>query len=233
VASKKIELPDIGPVSVYKRRGSTTIRLSINARGEVRITQPYWLPYSAGEQFARSRAEWIAGHIGKRKPDLLTTGQAVGKQHHLVFEPSPTLSKISSRLEPSVVRITYPAKLSIDDPEVQSAAKKAAIRTLRAEAEALLPGRLAALAKQHGFNYTSVQVKQLTGRWGSCDNHQNIVLNLFLMQVSWDLIDYVLLHELTHTNVMKHGPEFWRAMERVLPDTQIRRKAMRQHQPVV
>lgn len=233
MASKKIELPDIGAVSLYKRKGARTIRLSINARGEVRVTQPYWLPYAAGEEFARSRQEWIAGHMTNRKSRLLEPGQFIGKQHRLVFEASPALSKINSRVEDQVIRITYPAALGTDDAAVQAAAHKASIRALRNEAEALLPGRLRQLAVRHGFTYRSVQVKQLTGRWGSCDSYRNIVLNLFLMQLSWELIDYVLLHELTHTNVLRHGPDFWRAMERVLPDVQIRRKIIRQHQPVV
>ena len=89
------------------------------------------------------------------------------------------------------------------------------------------------LAQVHGFEYRSVQIKQLTGRWGSCDSQRNIILNLFLMQLPWELIDYVILHELTHTTIMKHGPPFWEAMARVLPQVQQRRRAMRRYRPAV
>jgi len=233
MAVKKIELAGIGTVTLNKRRDARSIRLSINARGQVKVSMPYWLPYASGIEFARGRQDWIAEHVGKRQVNRLVNGQTIGKNHRLVFEASPVASKISSRLEPAIVRITHPASKNSQDDSVQQAAQKAAIRALRSEAEELLPPRLAKLAREYGFKYRSVQVKQLTGRWGSCDSHQNITLNLFLMQVSWDLIDYVLFHELTHTTIMRHGPDFWSAMERVLPDTQIRRKAMRQHQPVI
>jgi hypothetical protein len=89
------------------------------------------------------------------------------------------------------------------------------------------------LAQKHGFEYSSVSVKRLKGRWGSCDQHQNIVLNLYLMQLPWELIDYVLLHELTHTRILRHGPDFWAAMQRVLPNVKAIRKEMKQHQPVL
>ena len=72
-----------------------------------------------------------------------------------------------------------------------------------------------------------------SGRWGSCDSKRNIVLNLYLMELPWELIDYVLFHELTHTEVLRHGPDFWSAMKRVLPDVQRRRKAIKSYRPVV
>jgi predicted metal-dependent hydrolase len=232
MAAKKVEVEGIGEVSLFKRKGAHNIRLSINSRGEVRVTQPYWLPYTAGIEFARSRHEWIAEHKTERAADL-AHGQTIGMNHRLLFEASPTVAKASSRVNDNIVRITHPAACRTTDPSIQQVAQKASIRALRDEAESMLPNRLATLARMHDFSYRSVQIKQLTGRWGSCDAQQNIVLNLFLMQLSWDLIDYVLLHELTHTNILRHGPDFWRAMERVVPDVQIRRKAMRQHHPVV
>lgn len=232
MASKQISLPDIGEVTLSKRKSTRSIRLSIDARGQVRVTMPYWVPFEAGAQFARSRKSWIAEHRQTRTASL-EHGQVIGKTHRLLFEASPVVAKATARVTANIVRVTHPAACSVSDTSVQIAAEKASIRALRTQAEDLLPGRLRDLAVQHGFNYNSVQVKQLTGRWGSCDSHQNIVLNLFLMQLPWTLIDYVLLHELTHTNILRHGPDFWAAMRRVLPDVQVRRVAMKQHRPAV
>jgi predicted metal-dependent hydrolase len=115
------------------------------------------------------------------------------------------------------------------DASVQAAARKASIRALRSEATLLLPPRLAELAQRHGFSYGEVSVKPLKTRWGSCDQAGNITLNIFLMQLPWHLIDYVLLHELTHTRIMRHGPPFWEAMEHLLPNVTAIRKEMREH----
>src|SRR5262249_22487168 len=126
-----------------------------------------------------------------------------------------------------------PLTLTASDVEVQRIAEAASIRALRRQAEQLLPQRLAGLATKHGFRYRSVAVKRLKSRWGSCDQHKNIVLNLFLMQLPWECIDYVLIHELVHTEVLRHGPDFWAAMARELPDVKRLRKQMRQYQPVL
>ncbi|MDB5170750.1 MAG: hypothetical protein JWO35_444, partial [Candidatus Saccharibacteria bacterium] len=145
--------------------------------------------------------------------------------------PSSGAKKVTSRVIASGIFIKYPALMSPSDPAVQTIVEKASIRALRAQAEQLLPQRLETLAAKHGFEYKDVAIKQLKSRWGSCDQDKHIVLNLYLMQLPWELIDYVLLHELTHTQVLHHGPKFWGVMEDLMPQLKDHRKAMRGHQP--
>jgi predicted metal-dependent hydrolase len=232
VATKQVELEGIGIVMLYKRRGNRSLRLSIGGAGEVRVSMPYWLPYKAGEQFALGKAAWIAAHRAPT-PAGLERGQAVGKAHRLQFVASSQASRVSTRLKANQIEITYPTLLGIAHPHVQKAAQGAAIRALRKEAEQLLPIRLRQLALQEDFTFTSVAVKQLKSRWGSCSAHQEIILNLFLMQLPWHLIDYVLLHELTHTKVMQHGAPFWQEMERHVPHAKKLRQEMSNYHPVL
>ncbi len=219
------------PVSVYKRRNSRSLRLTVGPDGEIRVSIPAWAPYSAGVNFARSRQDWIASQ--RRPASLIRHGQSIGKAHHLYFKERPGMSKPSSRLSGSAVIVNHPAGMDISDPQVQQAARDGGIRALRSQAERLLPQRLDALAKQHGFDYSEVRIKQLRSRWGSCDQDGVIALSLYLMQLPWDCIDYVLLHELTHTRIMRHGPDFWQAMAELLPDAKAMRKQLRSWQPAL
>ena len=232
MATKIIEIPELGAVTLYKRRGNRSLRLSVAADGEIRVSLPSWVPYKAGEQFARSKIEWIAAHRRPKSGGLLH-GQAVGKAHRLHFAPSAIATKVSTRLQQNRIEITHPAGYQVDDPIVQKAAQTASIRALRKEAEMLLPQRLRDLALKTGFAYRSVGVKQLKSRWGSCSAQQDIVLNLFLMQLPWHLIDYVLLHELTHTKVMQHGAPFWKELERHVPRARALRKEIGNHHPIL
>lgn len=228
--SKKFELEANLPVTVYKRRGNRNLRLSVSASGEIRVSIPAWAPYKAGLDFARSRQDWIL--MQAKQPAVLTHGQSIGKAHRLEFIAAP-VSKPAGRIKGTIASVSYPPEYDLESPEVQAAARRISERALRLQAEQLLPQRLSSLAAMHGFNFKSVSIKRLKGRWGSCDQAGNVVLNLFLMQLPWDLIDYVLLHELAHTEVLRHGPDFWAVMERVLPGAKIHRAAMRRHNPVV
>lgn len=228
MAVKRLDIPPVGLVAFYKRRDARSIRLSIAADGEVRITLPTWAPYRVGVEFVRTKQAWIMAH---RRPtrDALQHGDCIGQAHRLIFQPSA--GKISSRIVANEIRVKYPANLAFTDKTVQAAAERACLRSLKKQAEVLLSPRLQVLAKEYNLTYKSMKVKRLKSRWGSCDSYGNITLNLFLMQLPWELIDYVLLHELVHTEVLRHGPPFWRAMQIVLPDTPELRRGIRKYQP--
>ena len=209
------------------------MRLSIAANGDVRVTLPAWTSYKTAEDFVRSKAGWIAAHQRTADRHVLQHGQLVGKAHRLHFEASNATASINTRIVQNLVRVTFPAEHSSESPAVQKAAQTAAVRALRKEANALLPQRLQTLAVQTGFEFASVDVKQLKSRWGSCSSKKEITLNLFLMQLPWHLIDYVLVHELVHTKVMRHGAPFWQEFEKHVPNAKRLRQEIHEFQPVL
>lgn len=231
MATKIFEIDSIGPVQISKRRGSRNLRISISAAGDVRVSIPAWTPYLSGVEFARAKSEWILNNRPAQSR-LLEHGYRVGKAHRLQFV-SAAIDTPISRLVGTEIRVSRPTGMATTHPSVQKIAQKAGIRALRQQSESLLPQRLSRLAEQYGFTYGSVSVRQLKGRWGSCDNKQNIVLNLFLMQLPWQLIDYVLLHELTHTKHLNHGTDFWDEFQKHEPRAKYLRKLIREHKPVL
>ena len=228
---KAFALDERTTITVYKRKASRSLRLSITPKGDIRVSIPHWVPYGDGVKFAKSRISWIEAQRPQTK--FLTHGQRVGKAHHLRLLPLGSVTKTTARVYETEIIVKFPSVLSPTSEEVQQAAHDACIKALRRQAEKLLPGRLQALADKHDFSFGNVQVKLLKSRWGSCDHQRNITLNLYLMQLPWELIDYVLLHELTHTEIMRHGPDFWNSMKRILPNIAEIRKQIRLHHPVL
>lgn len=229
MAFKKYDLPNVGSVRVFKRQGATNIRLSIASDGTIRVSIPAWASFVSGLQFAEKRLDWIQLNLPQKHANL-EAGMRIGKAHRLVFATA-AIDSPSTRIKGTEIVITRPAGMAVSHPAVQTVAEKAAIRALRTQASILLPKRLHALAQQYGFTYSDVSIRQLKGRWGSCDSQQHIVLNLYLMQLPWELIDYVLLHELVHTQHMNHGPEFWNTFLSHQPAAKQLRKQIKLHQP--
>ncbi len=228
--AKQVDMPAIGPVRLYKRRGARAIKISISG-DYVRVTLPTWLPYRAGLEFVRSKSDWIAAHKPPRT--YLSDGQQVGKAHRLKFIQSDLSRAVSTRVTDTEIRVQHHHNVATNHDDVQSAARNACLKALRREADSLLPQRLAQLAGKHGFSYQSVRVRQLKSRWGSCSQQKRISLNIFLMQLPWRQIDYVLLHELTHTKHLHHGKPFWQHLESCLPDTKLIRRELKSFQPVI
>jgi hypothetical protein len=232
MASKVVDLAGVGPVTLTKRKGSRNIRLSITASG-VRVNVPTWVPYAAGIAFAQSHIGWIQSELVKHDKPSLENGQKIGKMHYIRFEHALGTSSTSSRVTGTEIVVKVLSGEQIQDANVQERAHKACIRSLKREAERLLPPRLAGLAAKHAKQYAAVSVKQLKRRWGSCDSNRNITLNLYLMELPWEYIDYVLLHELAHTEQMNHGPDFWQTLSAMQPRAKDLSRQLRKHQPTI
>lgn len=104
-------------------------------------------------------------------------------------------------------------------------------KLLRKRAAAYFPRRLSWLAEQHGFTYRTIRFSSAETRWGSCSSSGTISLNIWLMTLPLELIDYVLVHELSHTRHMNHGKDFWTTVERCMADYKLQRRRLKQYNP--
>lgn len=229
MSNRRFHLEEVGEVTLYKRRQSRNIRLTIAHDGAIRLSMPLWMPYRVGLEFVKQRVSWIA----KNRPSVMPVfqGGRIGKSHTLVFRQNKSATKASVRILENQVMVRLPERMRYDHKDAQQAAERGAIKALQKEAEHLLPQRLKSLASQHDFTYKSLRVKRLKTRWGSCNQEKEIVLNCFLMQLPWHLIDYVILHELMHTRILAHGPKFWDELGNYVHDLASIRKTMRQQRP--
>lgn len=99
----------------------------------------------------------------------------------------------------------------------------------RTQAEALLRERIDRLAREYGFSFNRVSVRNQKTRWGSCSANNNISLNEKLTRLPDRLIDFVLLHELVHTRVKNHGRDFWMELGKYVDNVEALRKEFRQY----
>lgn len=94
--------------------------------------------------------------------------------------------------------------------------KDTLIDNLKRKAHAYLPIRIRQLALKHGLNFNKLALRNSKTRWGSCSFDNNINLNIHLMKLPDELIDYVILHELTHTVHKNHSKDFWDFLSNLL-----------------
>lgn len=232
MAFKEYNLQNVGTIKIFKRKRSSSLKISITSTGEVRVSQPVWLPYSAGITFATSKQQWIAQNKSKTNT-LIQDGQQVGKQYYIRFVHGTSLAVVRTRITPNEALVIMPPEMAPDGAEAQQAARKVTERALKKEGDDLLLRRLSDLAFEWGFSYSTSSLKKLKGRWGSCSNQKHITLNIFLLELPWHLIDYVLIHELVHTKHLNHSADFWDEFERCLPNAKQLRKEIHQYQPKI
>ena len=106
-------------------------------------------------------------------------------------------------------------------------------RWLQQQARLHFAQRLAHFAPQLGVRYTRLALSNAATRWGSASADGSIRLHWRLIQLRPALIDYVVVHELSHLRHMDHSPHFWAVVASVLPDHRALRAELRRQAVVM
>ncbi len=78
--------------------------------------------------------------------------------------------------------------------------------------------RIESLAKIYQFSYKTITTISAKKKWGSCDNNHNIRLNFKMLCLPKEYIDYICIHELSHTKHLNHSKNFYREIQKILPN---------------
>lgn len=209
--------------SVRIVRSARARRLSITVKptGEIRLTIPRDVSEREALRFLESKREWIEKarvRVAARMPrsEIITLPYST-KFHRLELATACTPAHKPAagfRISGSTVGVTFPEGTAPDGEAAQQILRKAVEEVWRVEAKRYLPGRVSEIAARLGFRHGNVTVRNSRTRWGSCSAKNDISLSLHLMKLPYELIDYVIIHELCHTVHRNHGEKFHALLNR-------------------
>lgn len=222
---------EFGEITIHRIKTARHIKIGLHVNGKLRATMPPRAPKLLLRQLVNSSRDSIREMIdnsGNRK--IYTNGEAIGKTHSLLFTHGTSLS---AKRQKNTIIVTITAGVEQTAPNVQQLARDAIIKALRKEAKNYLPQRLAKIASTHNYSYERVKLTHASTRWGSCSSSGTISLNIALMKLPYELIDYVLIHELCHTRELNHSKNFWQLVERADPEYKTHVAAIKTHSPTI
>lgn len=226
--------PELGEIIVRRSARATQIRIKIGTDGRYVATAPAYTPVYFIKQTvrnARDELKQLAKHSNAPAPYV--DKQQIGKSHALAVVATGMVKKPQVKTSRQRIVVMLPNGHALDSPPIQQQIRDEVAKILRREAKAYLPRRLATLASTHGFRYERVRFSHSGGRWGSCSSTGTISLNIALMKLPHELIDYVLIHELCHTRHMNHSKDFWDEVARYDPLYKSHVKRIKHETPAV
>lgn len=219
---KIIEIEEIGSIEFrcstrFKRMG-----IRVEPMGKIIVNVTPFDTFEAAKEFLLSQREWIAKtqkrlSVYDREQTIFTPEtKFTTRLYTLHMQPSEK-QKIEAYVSHSKgeVNVFYPKDIPPENEQVQSLTRKALGAAMKNEAIALVAPRVKELAKLQGLTFERLGFRDMKTRWGSCENrHKHISLNVQLVRLPTELIDYVILHELCHLLHANHGPEFWATLDK-------------------
>lgn len=221
------ETLEVGGLTFAVRRSARrkTLGLTVDRGGELVIHSPEAADAQELTQWASSKLLWVHRKLAV-KEDLVPKfrePEFVSGENFLYLGRSYRLAIAAEQAQP----------LRFDGCRfyLRSDARLAATDHFRdwyvAVGEEWIGRRVALLSPRLGVLPSRVEVRDLGFRWGSCGKNSVVYFNWRVLQFSVRLVDYVIVHELSHLLEPHHGPGFWRVLDRSLPDWQTRREELR------
>ena len=215
--------PETTIVRSKKRRRS--VALTVEPDGSVRVLAPMRTSLSWIQDFIAGKADWIARRRSQhaqetRRKEPPRDGATVP------FQGVPHTLCINREAETQpCIALTIPDGLS-------EAALPAEIQTeltlwYKKQARRVFAQRVAHWAAVMEVRPARLVVSAPERRWGSCSAKNDIRLNWRLIKAAPELLDYVIVHELSHIPHKNHGKRFWRMVEKYIPDAKTLRRELR------
>ncbi|MGV3727982.1 M48 family metallopeptidase [Hydrogenophaga sp.] len=223
----------------FKRGKRRTIGLSVSTDG-LSVSAPRWTPVGEVEALLHDKSAWVLEKLRNARTRAGEMEQArirwadgvefdyLGERIRLVLDPAHTFKQVGAVIQPATPA-TGLATLHLGlarnalEPQIRDAAQA----WLMKQAKALFTERLDHFAPQLGVRYSKLRLSSAGTRWGSASADGSIRLNWRLIHLKLDMIDYVVVHELSHLHHMDHSPQFWDVVASVMPDHAQRRRALR------
>lgn len=203
----------ISPITVHHRPRNRNTYITITHEGEVCVRTPI-KDERRIRDLLREREGWIRSKLQSmhaRSSHIHTIGKTIRFRGDIV--PLEQFSK----LHESVIK----SKNSIN-------IEKYYHQFYKNEAILTLPSRIRHYARKMGLHPSEVRYKRMRRRWGSCSSSGVVTFNTMMMQLSYEHIDYIIVHELAHLRHMNHSKEFHALVRTVLSDEREMRKALRE-----
>ncbi len=200
-----------GEIVAYllSRSRRRSMSLTVDTEG-LHVATPSGAPIAGIETFVRANSKWVKRKLREwmRYRETLPPPWRIG-------DVLPFLGNIlHTRLEPDLNGVRR-----VDDRlEIGPAPANALQLWLRERALPLFSERVALYSQRLGVPAPSLGLSNAQTRWGTCTETGRVTLNWRLVHFRLAVIDYVVVHELSHLLEMNHSRHFWALVGSQLPD---------------
>ncbi len=213
-------------VTIVRSHRRKSLSLQVSHEGaSIRI--PHSLALKEAEAFVLKKSHWIKQKLAQATPP--TQRQfIIGESHAYLGHKYPL----------DYIQNTGRASLKFENEQLQIHAKtrpepeaiqRLLINWYRQQADDYLTLRTQHFADIMELQPSKISTRSYKARWGSCNARGEVQFNWQLIQAPSNIIDYVIIHELSHLKHLNHSAHFWQLVSQYYPNYQSARHWFKQN----
>lgn len=200
------------PLTIHHRPRNRNTYIAITQEGEVCVRTPL-KDEKKIRTIVKEKEEWINAKlltIRSRPSQTHTLGE------NIRFRGEVMALEHFETLHQKVIKETSPLPI---EKQYHQFYKNEAILTL--------PSRIDHYSQKMKLKPNEIRYKKMKRRWGSCSSAGVVTFNTLMMQLSYEHIDYIIVHELAHLKHMNHSRDFHALVGTILVDEKRFRSELR------
>ena len=203
--------------TIRKNPRSRRVSIRIDQNCNILVTAPKRMPNFLIDRFVEQKDEWIKQTINKmnQKRNMFDSVKNI-----MIFGNNYNKQIVSSIEHPIGVSINNESLLinSVSKKHDNSSAQQQINKFLKKTSKKYILPRTDELAKKMNVSFKRISIKEQKSRWGSCSSQQNLNFNWRLVHHVPKIIDYVIIHELSHIVHLDHSKHFWEHVKKYDPE---------------
>ncbi len=241
-ASRRIQLRGTTVLYLFRRSRRRTIGMAVGPEG-LEVSAPRWVPLGEIEAALLEKQDWIL----RKLHDMQAHQQRLqglridwrdgvelpylGRGLRVVLAPDHPFRERGAQLLPLTPEApgapAHQLRVGLPHHATAQQLRDAVQAWLMRRAREHFTERLQHFAPRLGVQWRKLSLSSAATRWGSASADGSIRLNWRLIHFKPEVIDYVVVHELSHLQVMNHSPAFWDTVGQVMPDYAERRAQLK------
>jgi predicted metal-dependent hydrolase len=216
---------------VFSRR--RTIGISVSPDKGVIIRAPFRTPAVTIEEIIKERSGWIRKHqekFQKFEKSAIPVSYTDGSMHQ--FIGLRYILKIFKSEKNYILKNENSIEMGLKVTDNPESVKRLLYKWYKTEADQYFRSCLDnILSQSESFNFkpSSLVIRTMKRRWGSCSVRGKITLNTELIRMDELCINYVIVHELCHLRHHNHGKEFYALLSQLFPEWKVYRRKLKDH----
>ena len=206
-----------------------TLEITVGRGGELLLSAPPDVDETRLRDFVRRKRLWVYRQLARKEAlarplprKVFTDGEGflyLGRSYRLRLVPDKIAA---AAVALKLGRLVMPRALAHDG-------RLHLLHWYMERAQPWLRRRVGDYAERMEVTPAGVRVQDLGYRWGSCGKGGWLYFHWKTIMLPARIAEYVVVHEMAHLHEAHHTPEFWRRVERAMPDYEARKVWLAEH----
>lgn len=213
-------------------RLTSNISIAISPEKGVVVRAPFWMPLAMINNFIKEKTAWIEKNLKKIDTQVVSKTYTDGEKH-LYFGTFYPLSIIPvctpGRCTVDIVdeKIKVEIYDQFDQNNQRQKIKDALQHWYLEKGIEVITEKVNFFSSKIGVSYQKINLKKVSSIWGSCSPTNCLSFNRKLVMAPHEVVDYVVIHEVSHMVHRNHGSHFWQLVSRFDPQYKSHRRWLR------